>query len=332
MHTTISHTSYNWLTIPDAPSFIISAGQTIPHTPIPMPDTIGTGWFSSIQLPLNIVIRRGSHHFKPEAAGRLIPLANFKEEYSEPVLFVQTAKTGRITLYDYTLGEEYIFGSHSTLFRHIDKLDSQPKLDTSEDSELTVLIIGDSVLKSLLGDEQAHNLLESLRIAAMPSAVVTKVPHHISALLHASMPEHLTGNVRMLFAQAKVLEYICALSEHFVGDQRNKSKGDSREKQLLRLREELNQLEGKVPTLDELARQYGMSARLLNDEFKKLYGSTIYTYISELRLNEAHEALLKTTVPMKTLAINLGYSHVNHFISAFGKKFGYSPGSLRKKS
>ena len=95
--------------------------------------------------------------------------------------------------------------------------------------------------------------------------------------------------------------------------------------------EELSGLQGKMPTLDDLARQYGMSARVLNEEFRKVYGVSIFVYISELRLKEAHEALLQTDVPMKTMALNMGYSHVNHFISAFGKKFGYSPGSLRKR-
>jgi len=33
---------------------------------------------------------------------------------------------------------------------------------------------------------------------------------------------------------------------------------------------------------------------------------------------------------MKTLAHKIGYSHVNHFITAFKKKFGVTPGSLRK--
>jgi len=80
-----------------------------------------------------------------------------------------------------------------------------------------------------------------------------------------------------------------------------------------------------------LAQQYGISARVLNDEFRKVYGCSIFTYISELRLKEAHEVLLKTDIPMKTLAINLGYRHVKHVICAFGRKFGYSPGSLRKK-
>ncbi len=71
-------------------------------------------------------------------------------------------------------------------------------------------------------------------------------------------------------------------------------------------------------------------ARVLNNGFKEIYGCSINTYISGQRLDSAHEVLVKSDIPMKTLAVNLGYSHVNHFITAFRKKFGYSPGSLRR--
>lgn len=331
MKTTISHTRYDWLLDPEPPAIFATVEHSTPKVAIPLPADIGTGFFSSIQLPLNIFIRRVSHTFKPEAAGQLYSYTSVCEDYTEPVLIAHAIKCGRIIFDDGILNKEFICGASNNFFRHMDKLISLPKLDTSEDSELTVLIIGDSVLRGLLGDEQTCNLLESLQITAVPSAAVSLIPHHISAILHASMPDHLTGNIRTLFAQAKVLEYICAIAEHFAGNKVKKQQRNVKKKLMERLYEELEQLEGKVPTLDELGRQYGMSARALNDEFKAVYGVSIYTHISELRLNEAHEALLQTTIPMKILAMNMGYSHVNNFISAFGKKFGYSPGSLRKK-
>jgi AraC-like DNA-binding protein len=34
---------------------------------------------------------------------------------------------------------------------------------------------------------------------------------------------------------------------------------------------------------------------------------------------------------MKALANQLGYSHVNHFITAFKRQFGYSPGTIRRR-
>lgn len=42
--------------------------------------------------------------------------------------------------------------------------------------------------------------------------------------------------------------------------------------------------------------------------------------------------LVETGLPMKVLASRLGYSHVNNFINAFKNRFGYSPGSLRRKA
>ena len=88
--------------------------------------------------------------------------------------------------------------------------------------------------------------------------------------------------------------------------------------------------EGKLPKLDELARQFSCSAKRLNDEFVSEFGTSIYVFISNHRLNEAHAAIKNSDVPMKLLAQRLGYAHFNHFSVAFKKKFGYPPGSLRR--
>ena len=87
---------------------------------------------------------------------------------------------------------------------------------------------------------------------------------------------------------------------------------------------------GKLPNLNELAKQFGISLRTLNDLFADEYGQSISAFINNYRLSAAHEALEHSDVPMKQLASELGYSHVNHFITAFKRKFGYSPGHLRK--
>ena len=94
--------------------------------------------------------------------------------------------------------------------------------------------------------------------------------------------------------------------------------------------QQLINTKGKLPTLDELASQYGCSPRILNSEFAVEYGQSVQAFIAHYRFDRAHTALQQTTVPMKVLASQLGYSHVNHFIAAFKKKFGYSPGTLRK--
>lgn len=90
-------------------------------------------------------------------------------------------------------------------------------------------------------------------------------------------------------------------------------------------------LEGRLPTLNQLATEFGLSAKQLNIEFKVEFGQSIFEYVTNNRLEQVHEALLESSIPMKVLSERLGYSHVNHFITAFRRRFGYPPGSLRRR-
>ena len=306
--------------------------QDMPQTQHRMPEEIGKGWFQSIHLPMNMVIRRGIAHFQPEVAGKLFPVAAIEEHFHEPVLCVQSTRKGRLVLLDHELGKDFIFGHNNCLFEHIRVRDSLVRLDATNDIEMTTLIIGDSVLNQLLGEEYAESLLTGLRVAAIPATSVNKVPQHICALLHSGISDHLTGHIAKLHIQAKVLDYLCALSQYFTACIKKQPPESEKDVQIEQIHDDLLQLNGKVPSLNELAAKYGIPARKLKDGFTMKYGTSIFGYISEVRLSGAHAALLNTDVPMKIIAKNLGYSHVNHFITAFSKQFGYSPGSLRKKT
>jgi AraC-like DNA-binding protein len=96
------------------------------------------------------------------------------------------------------------------------------------------------------------------------------------------------------------------------------------------LHEYLSRLEGKLPTLSLLSKQFGLSARRLNEAFAAEYGQSIFAYITDQRLQAAHEVMVVTDEPMKRVAERLGYAHVNHFIAAFKRKYGYTPGQLRR--
>ncbi len=324
---------FTWSSFPENSSMAFDYTESdMPQTQHQMPQEIGTGWFQSIHLPMNMVLRRGVAHFKPEVSGKLLPVATIEERFHEPVLCVQSTKKGRLVLLDNELGKDFIFGYHNSLFEHIHLRDSFVRLDASENIEMTTLIIGDSVLKQLLGEEYAESLLSGLRVAAIPSTSVNKVPPNISALLHSSISDHLIGHIAKLHIQAKVLDYLCALAQYFAGSIKNQQQDSGMEELIYQIHDDLLQLDGKVPSLNELAARYGMPGRKLKDGFLKIFGKSLFSYITEVRLDEAHDRLLNTGIPMKIIAKNLGYSHVNHFISAFGKQFGYSPGSLRKKN
>jgi AraC family transcriptional regulator, transcriptional activator of the genes for pyochelin and ferripyochelin receptors len=83
------------------------------------------------------------------------------------------------------------------------------------------------------------------------------------------------------------------------------------------------------PSLSELARIIGMNEYKLKRGFKETFGNTVFGYLSDARLEIAKNNLLETSKPVTEIAFELGYSSVQHFSSAFSKKFGLSPSKLR---
>ncbi len=330
---TIASSRFTWSSSPDNSSMAFDhSEQDMPQKQHKMPEEIGQGWWQSIHLPLHMVIRRGMVHFRPEVSGKLLPVATIEEHFFEPVLCVQSTKKGRVVLLDHKLGNDFIFGYENCLFEHIEVRESLVRLDASDDIEMTTLVIGDSVLNQLLGKEYAQALLAALKVPSISSIAVNKVPQNINRLLHSCISDHLTGHIGKLHIQANVLDYLCALSQYFTGTIENQKPVSDIKTRIHQMHYDLLQLEGKVPSLNELAVKYDIPGGKLKEAFTEIYGKSLFSYISELRLDEAHATLKDSDIPMKTIAKNLGYSHVNHFITAFGKQFGYSPGSLRKKS
>ena len=141
----------------------------------------------------------------------------------------------------------------------------------------------------------------------------------------------MNGRPRKLFAQARILEFIGALQDHFVRAQRRRPATLRRKETLARLHGDLSNLQGKVPSLDELSKEYGVPARTLNDAFQEEFGCSIAAHVTLVRMREARRALEESDVTMKAIAGRLGYSHVNNFISAFRRHFRVTPGSLRPR-
>ena len=333
MESTILSSRFDWLGS-DETSFVALDGSNQDHPRIlhQIPEEIGSGWVESMHLPLNQIIRRGYVSFKPKVSGQLYPLSTMVEHFREPVLCIHSVKTGLVMLSDLNHGQDYSINSNSSLFQHLVHRNSSAKMDTSEDVEYVILIIGNSVLKKLFGEECAASLLQGLHVASIPSGTVNKVPHHINTILHSSISDHLTGNTAKLHAQAKVLDYLCALHKYFANEIQEEQSSRNMQELIYQVHDDLIHLHGKVPSLGELAKRYDLSVKQLSHEFRNTYKKSLFSYITEVRLIEAHASLQKSDIPMKTIAKHLGYSHVNHFITAFNKQFGYSPGSLRKKN
>ena len=136
--------------------------------------------------------------------------------------------------------------------------------------------------------------------------------------------------MRYLYAQSMVFQYLVDLNIYIGSKNGFLNLIKQNYFDVEQLHAELLKITSDIPTLTSLANKYNVSPSKINQSFINKYNQSIYSFLSNQRLEQARNALLSTNIPMKTLAHKIGYSHVNHFITAFKKKFGVTPGSIRK--
>jgi AraC-like DNA-binding protein len=325
-----------WLADPAAvvPPSVIPVGDLFQRLDFPIPPEIGSGWLERLRISdgLNLVL--GVNHFRTGATGQLVPLGEFQVDYLETTLAVQTVSAGAVCHREFLPKGEFIFKPGYDFFRRSEGLRNIPLIDSMSDTKMTGLFVSDSAMSRLLGEDVAQGLIAWLGLSKPPVAKVLPIPLHISNPLRASMSSEFVGSLKILHAHSKVLEYLCLLTAYGLAQTtkqlptspRNRRK---REK-MAELHAYLIQLEGRIPTLEVIGSRFDRSARWLNDDFAKAYGQTIYAFLVDHRLKEAHSALIVGDVPIKTISERMGYSNVSNFTCAFKKKFGYPPGYLRR--
>jgi AraC-like DNA-binding protein len=80
------------------------------------------------------------------------------------------------------------------------------------------------------------------------------------------------------------------------------------------------------PRLLDLARMVGLHHSKLNFCFREVYGSTVFAYFREMRLNKAKSLLDEGRMNVTEAAYSVGYSSLSHFAMAFKDHFGIAPG------
>ena len=85
-------------------------------------------------------------------------------------------------------------------------------------------------------------------------------------------------------------------------------------------------------SLSELSERFYINMTYICDLFKKYQGTTFSKYLSNLRLEQAHRLICSTRNTLQEIAEAAGYQDYYYFIKQFKKKYGITPGSLRKNA
>ena len=327
---------FDWLAGPPPPDNEPPADlqlEDLPWTRLSLPPEFGVVVHCQHVLALGMALNYVKAEFSQQAFGRLIPGTVAQVEFSEPSFQAVTLRGLRLIYREQFPAAHLAFSEGIDLFRFTNRYLTEITPDGSFSGSGAILSVRVSVLKTLIGDSAGDHLLEQLGVTAAPAITARNIPLHISRYLIADKSSHLCGKLLKLQMQARVLQYLGVLTEHVCGEGVAAApRADARRRRRAQaIHAQLQACEGKLPSLGELAQQYGCAARLLNEDFIHEYGQTIFAFMVDFRLNQAHAALEHTRVSIKQLAHRLGYTHVSNFTIAFKKKFGYPPGYLRKR-
>lgn len=83
-------------------------------------------------------------------------------------------------------------------------------------------------------------------------------------------------------------------------------------------------------SLLDLAHQVGTNEFILKKGFKELFGTTVFSFWANEKMEFAKQLLIEQEFTIGEVADRIGYKNPRHFSTAFKKKFGISPSNLSK--
>jgi AraC-like DNA-binding protein len=155
-----------------------------------------------------------------------------------------------------------------------------------------------------------------------------------SSLVRGILQCPYTGTLRHLFLESKASEVVYrTLSRGDAGKHYEKARVRLSHRDRARLAQVREQLDGdltQAPSLAALGRSVGLNRNKLCFGFRQVFGATIAEYCAERRMRRAREFLLETQMSISEIALSIGYSSTGNFSTAFQKRFGVSPSSVRR--
>jgi AraC-like DNA-binding protein len=87
----------------------------------------------------------------------------------------------------------------------------------------------------------------------------------------------------------------------------------------------LKNLDRPLPSLKEIGLIHQTNKTNLKVQFKKLYGTTIYQFYNQKRLEKAGLLIRNTELPISAVIQQCGFKDPSHFARKFKAQFGHSP-------
>ena len=138
--------------------------------------------------------------------------------------------------------------------------------------------------------------------------------------------EHPASSEELMGIAEIVCDYIKLLCE------KNPKQKETTHWLVAALKRYADEVEGRNPTLKELATTYNKTEKYMGKLFDKHMGMSFSRYCLILRLKKAKKLILSTDDKIIDIAFECGFDNISYFNRSFKKEYGISPTAFRNKA
>lgn len=261
----------------------------------------------------------------------------FSPTYEVPEMIkLRFTLSGSGTIYNYVNNKKYFFNSNQQNIIYMPELDGTGEYDTGNNyrffevhfAKEKFLKLSENSCRSLQVLADHLDAGRYAQIAEQSLPVSLAMQDCIRNILNCNYKDGL----KLMFLESKCMELLVLQAEAFEMALLNKESmplQSAYDKDCIYYaRDYLIQNIQQPPSVAQLAKICGVNEFKLRLGFKGLFDNSIFGYLSDYKLNYAKELLLEGKA-IKSVAFELGYSSVQHFSTAFRKKFATSPGKVK---
>ncbi|WP_089919798.1 helix-turn-helix transcriptional regulator [Chitinophaga rupis] len=190
-----------------------------------------------------------------------------------------------------------------------------------------VVAITPSYLTALLAVKDPNSVLQTITGSGNSFLFFESMTAETKLLLKNIAAVNMNDNLSRFYMQIKVQELLYLIFHQLSSRESAayQSINSADAERLLHIRNEILSDLSVPPVLRELAQIAAMSETKLKQLFKQTFGSTVYNYYQQARMEEAAFLLKQGKRSVAEVGYELGFSNLSHFSRLFEKHYGLNP-------
>lgn len=153
-------------------------------------------------------------------------------------------------------------------------------------------------------------------------------------VLNQLVDKKLHGALQSIYMKGKIYELLSLyfnISEETESDHCPFMANEETVAQIKKAKDIIIENMANPPSLEELSKQVGLNIKKLKMGFKEFYGTPVYTFLLNYKLDFSKKLLEENKLNVSEIATQIGYSNSSHFIAAFKKRFDITPKQFTKQ-